>query len=210
MPDKEVAMHAPDERNHSSNEPKDTGKSQTSSHHPKPEEQEEYRPPLPPRPTQARADEAAGSVEPGLKSRSVSKTHLQSKPTTAVSLGDVNTQFFQDGSRETYFSFPERLGFGKNLKSKPSVSQLGDASDSVSIKSYIPGGETSVEDASLFGDFSTVANDASRDRPDGRVEPTPLSDLEDEDVDEDFGSEFDPVDEIKPDESNVGKLPLPA
>ena len=209
MSDKEVGVNALEERKHPSDEERNTGKSWPSSQgggHSKLEEQEEYRPPLPPRPTLKRIDDGAGSAEHGLRSRSKSKAHLQAKPTTAVSLGDVNTQSFQDGSRETYFSFPERLGFGKSLKSKPSLSQFGDASDSVSIKSYVPGGETAMEDASLFGDFSAAVLDVSSDRPDGRVEPTALSELEDEDVDEDFESEFEPVDEVKPDESNVGKL----
>ncbi|KAL1956539.1 hypothetical protein VTO42DRAFT_7103 [Malbranchea cinnamomea] len=178
----------------------------------KQQEEGEFRPPLPPRPTQARADGGAGfAAESGLSIRPASKGHLQSRPTTAVSLAGVNTQSFQDGSREMYFSFPERLGFGKNLKSKPSVSQLtgaraADFGDSASIRSYIPGVETPADVASILGDLPGVGQDTPHDRSDGKIEPVALSNLEDEGLDDDFEDEFDPVGEIEPGEGNADEV----
>lgn len=216
--DQGPSAHAADSNNADADreleESREANTSPFSAERPEPDAPtDEFRPPLPPRPMGPRPEADVGlTIDSDLTAESASKGHLQSKPTTAVSLGNVNTQSFQDGSRETYFSFPERLGTGRGLKSRPSVSRLSsalgsEAGDSASIKSYVPPSGTPIDDGSVFGDLPGVSEDTPWGRPEGKFEPVALSDFE-EDLNVDFEKEFDSVGDIEVDQSNNGRFQL--
>jgi hypothetical protein len=173
-------------------------------------------PPLPPRPAARPIEGQTGlsAIDSSLSMRSASKGQLQSRPTTALSLAAINTQAFQDGSRETYFSFPERSGIERNLKSQPSLGQLGgirrsEAGDASSIRSDFPrGSETPFEDGSVLGELSGLYQNISVGKSEESLEAAAVaaSDMEvDDDLSENFNHEFDPIGEIEPGEANTGR-----
>ena len=138
----------------------DTGAGSTSKEaaseyavqHPR-ESSPEYRqcPPLPPRPTnRSLLQESLPSTHgTSQRPRTASRPQLLSAATTAVSRTDINTQSFQDGSRETFAAIsptppheksPRNYGSIKMDKSKgPGRSEGG---DSASVRSYAPTLET--------------------------------------------------------------------
>ncbi|EAS35704.2 vacuolar fusion protein MON1 [Coccidioides immitis RS] len=167
-------------------------------------------PPLPSRPTTRSATgRSKAAPDTVLSIRHASKNVLQSKPTTAVSLQDINSQTFQEGSNDIYSLLGARSGNEEAIKSKCSLSRPGsgkesDAADSASIKSVIPGEGTPVEVGSIFGDFTGAGQpqplwDTKRKQVNifDRSEPG----LEDDDLSLDFESEFDCVEDIAADDN---------
>jgi hypothetical protein len=174
-------------------------------------------PPLPPRPTARPIEgQAAGlsAIDSSLSVHSASKGNLQSRPTTALSLAAINTQAFQDGSRETYFSFPERSGIERNLKSQASLSQLGgivrsEAGDASSIRSDFPrGSETPFEDGSVLGELSGLYQNIAVGKSEESLEAVAAAASDLEVLSENFNHEFDPIGEIEPGEANTGRPPI--
>ncbi|OAX79297.1 hypothetical protein ACJ72_06386 [Emergomyces africanus] len=168
---------------------------------------EEVPPTLPHRPNIVSLDKPESVGDSSPKIRPSSKHNLQSKPTTALSLTDINTQNLPDGAREVYSSTSAKGGPGMVVGPRLSRTHLrsrtgSDAGDSISVRSLVPGGETS-EDVSLFGDFPVIGGEELSWADSG--EHTGKRDLlesGDEEVDIDFENEFDPIDEVEPDGSN--------
>ncbi|KAM5461142.1 Vacuolar fusion protein mon1 [Microsporum ferrugineum] len=113
------------------------------------------RPPLPPRPLKPSHGPPAAQLDAGLSPYSAAH-RLQSGPTTALSLANVNVQAVDDVNRENYVSLAGGLD-----KTRPATSsthgrgsRVGiETGDTASIQSFIPGSETPIDAGSLFGDF---------------------------------------------------------
>ncbi|WEW58022.1 Vacuolar fusion protein mon1 [Emydomyces testavorans] len=169
-------------------------------------DQKDPRPSLPPRPnTRTAAARAGGAPDPVLAARHASKQHLQSRPTTALSLADINTQTFQDGSRDVYASLKGKSSYEEFGKAKPSGIRPGsgkgsETADSTSGISSVPGGETPVEVGSIFGDFAVTAQLLSAWDPKKRqaniFDHYHNPELQEDDLGLDFESEFDHVEDF--------------
>ncbi|KKZ64877.1 hypothetical protein EMCG_09254 [[Emmonsia] crescens] len=167
----------------------------------------DVHPPLPPRPNIVNLDKQESVADSASKIRPSSRHNLQSKPTTALSLTDINTQNMPDGSRELHSSTAVKAAPGMVIGPRPSVTHLrsrkgSDAGDSISIRSFVPGGETS-EDVSLFGDFPVIGGEEFSWAESGEhAGKRDLLESEDEEVGFDFENEFDAIDEVEPDGGN--------
>ncbi|EEH19349.1 hypothetical protein PABG_01668 [Paracoccidioides brasiliensis Pb03] len=165
-------------------------------------------PVLPPRPG---LDEQEGATDATSKIKPTSRHSLQSKPTTALSLTDVNTHTLPDGSKDLYSSTAVKTIPGKAIGHRTSVSQLrsrrgSDAGDSISVRSFVPGGETP-DDISLFGDFPIVGGDEISWVHSGeRAVKRALLDSDDDEVDSEFEHEFDAIDQVEPDGGNSAQV----
>ncbi|OJD15452.1 hypothetical protein AJ78_04293 [Emergomyces pasteurianus Ep9510] len=176
-------------------------------------ESAEVLPTLPPRPNVASLDISESIADSSSKRIPSSKHNLQSKPTTALSLTDINTQNLPDGSKELYSSTAAKSGPGMAVGPRPSRSHLrsrtgSDAGDSISVRSFIPGGDAS-ETVSLFGDFPVIGGEELSWADGGEhTDKRHLleSDDEDEDADFDFENEFDPIEEVEPDGGNSARV----
>jgi len=165
-------------------------------------------PPLPPRPKDpndtARTQSSVGSLRIGRsssKSPSDSRPPLQSKPTTALDLTDIQTQ---SHGRDEQLTSPA----SKNLTHsgfRRAVSKSGsDGDDSASVMSYAPTLEAGVDLESMLGD---VLGDVSA----RQLEPaTSQADekperlfTEDEGFEEAFEHEFNELDDITSDGLNT-------
>ncbi|KAK2794841.1 Vacuolar fusion protein mon1 [Emmonsiellopsis sp. PD_5] len=195
-------------------QPKETDSSRNGRETP-----EDVPPALPPRPSIiVDKDGAISHTDSPSKIRPPSRHGLQSKPTTALSLTDINTQAMPDGSRELYSSTAGKAVSAISVRPKLSTSQLhsrvgsrvgSDTGDSMSVQSFVPGGETS-EEGSILGNFPGIGDEGRSWSPSGEhVEKQELLECGDEEVDSEFENEFDPIDEVEQDGSNsdqVGEL----
>jgi hypothetical protein len=173
-------------------------------------------PPLPPRPKTINLLNERPSTSSGGLQRSVSSNQsLPPQATTAVSLTDVNTQSFQDGTREVYASSAGRAFTGLKLRSKGSSNQLGngkgsDTGDSMSVRSYALNSEPAAETESLFGDVLGTGQDNPQwdirlgEEAAQRVLNIPTIEIDDAELD--FEKEFSPVGELDSDGQNEGML----
>jgi hypothetical protein len=172
-------------------------------------------PPLPPRPKNLSVlpDRPSTSSSTIQRSSSSPNTSLQSPATTAVSLTDINTQSFQDGSREVYASSAGKGAAGFKLRSKGSSSYLrsgkgSDTGDSMSVRSYALNSEPAAETESLFGDVLGSGQDNSpwdvAQVEEGKEGILSISAIEVEDKELDFDKEFDPIGDLEPGGENEG------
>ncbi|QSS57077.1 vacuolar fusion protein mon1 [Histoplasma capsulatum var. duboisii H88] len=170
-------------------------------------ENAEVPPALPPRPNIVGLDKQVSVAGCPSKIRPSSKHNLQSKPTTALSLTDINTQNSSDGSREPPLSSGVKIAAGVTIGHRLSGAHLrsrrgSDAGDSISVRSFVPGGEAS-DDMSLFGDFPVIGGkDFSWPEGGENTGKRDFLESEDDEVDYDFENEFDTIDEVEPDGSN--------
>ena len=164
----------------------------------------EYRPPLPPRPInldllQENRPKSGSSLR---IPKRPARPQLQSTPTTAVSRTDIQTQSRQDGSRETsvsstQLSAPPKagLGFGSLRGFRGIVSSR--ESDSASITSCAPTLEAGGDVESLLGEVLDPASKSPAWNMFGpRVEtsnPFDAMTTEDSGIDADFYREFDEI-----------------
>ncbi|MCJ1309013.1 Vacuolar fusion protein mon1 [Agyrium rufum] len=162
-------------------------------------EDDGVRPPLPPRPTNFDLLHTQGSTlkVPSLRP---SRPQLQSQATTAVSLTDIHTQSFPDGTRETYASSPaasvrsSRFGSPAGRLRSKDESEVNDAA---SVHSLAPTVKTTWGGESLMGDFSSfgqqspawklLSTQVEKDNP---FELIPFGD---EEPRADFNREFDEI-----------------
>ncbi|OAT09793.1 vacuolar fusion protein mon1 [Blastomyces gilchristii SLH14081] len=171
----------------------------------------EVPPALPPRPTIVSFEKQQVTAGSSSKIRPSSMHNLQSKPTTALSITDINTQNMPDGSSDLYASTAGKVVPGVTIGSRLSGTYLrsrrgSDAGDSISVRSFVPGGENS-DDASLFGDFPVIGGEEFSWTEGGEhAGNRDLLESEDEEVDYDFENEFDAVDEVEPDGSNSKRI----
>lgn len=149
-------------------------------------------PPLPPRPnTLSLLDEGVSSWNVGPSAQPV----LQSRATTAVSLTDIASH---DGGKESY---PARSLPG-TLRAKASLSHLAssrgsDTPDSASIRSSVPRTDIGEVD-NVFSDF--IATDSGPNQDSTGLLQFP--DFQEDDVDDDFTKEFEPVGEVGDEDEN--------
>lgn len=174
-------------------------------------------PPLPPRPIHLDVNEARPPTSLGSLSRpkKSSSPHLQSTPTTAVSLTDIHTQSFQDGSRETYASPSDRAQHrqlsGRQSSSGRLRSRNGSEGDeSESLRSYAPNGEARGDVESLLGEVLGQGEESPvwkllSSHVEG-INPFDLLAQDDGEATADFNHEFDELDEINEDGENEGTL----
>jgi vacuolar fusion protein MON1 len=160
--------------------------------------EETRRPPLPPRPTNLssfRSRPSTSYKEHG------AKDGLVSGATTAVSMTDVNTYTTQDGSRKLHASTVSRTPSTHSFSGKGIGSpRPSDAGETSSLRSYVPQPEPKDEVKSLFGNDLTVDQDEDSWRAFQQEARSGQLDVEDEEVD--FATEFDATPEIEEDGSN--------
>ena len=178
--------------------------------------EKDYRPPLPPRPTNVNLLRE-GSYSPAnslQRLRKTSRPHLQSTPTTALSRTDIHTQSYQDGSRETFAALAQTTPPSKATAAFGSIRRIkgfsnSEGGDSASVRSYAPTLETGGDVESLLGEVLG----ASQESPAWRLHTTQIeaSDpfdsvaYEDDEVDADFYREFDEIGAVAADGENEGK-----
>lgn len=184
-----------------------------------PETEPEYRPPLPPRPTNVKLLRE-GSYSPGSSLQRPGKTarpHLQSTATTALSRTDINTQSYQDGSRETFAASAQTTPLSKSITAFGSIRRIkglsdSEGGDSASVRSYAPTLETGGDTESLLGEVLG----ASQESPAWRLlstqieAPDPFESVtyEDDEATVDFDREFDEISAVAADGENEGKSGL--
>lgn len=176
--------------------------------------EEELPPPLPPRPvkpssTETRPSTLLGSLRLPNKS---SRPQLQSTSTTAVSLTDIHSHAFQNGSQETSASLSEKA----NSKVSPALNNSfgryhsrdgSDADESGSVKSHIPTIEVHGDVESLLGDVLGDEGTPTWKLLSGREEAVDPFDLPEQDEGEgtvEFSHEFDELDGVTESGNNEG------
>ncbi|CAD6568347.1 MAG: Vacuolar fusion protein mon1 [Alectoria sarmentosa] len=175
--------------------------------------EQEYRPPLPPRPTMRE-----GSYSPGSSSKRPGKTPrplLQSTATTALSRTEVNTQSYQDGSRESFAASAQTTPPSKAVAAFGSIRKVkglsdSEGGDSASVRSYAPTLETGGDAESLLGEVLG----ASQESPAWRLHstqneaPDPFESVtyEDDEATVDFYREFDEISAVAADGENEEQL----
>ena len=185
----------------------------------RPETEQEYRPPLPPRPTNVHLLRE-GSYSPGSslqRSRKISRPHLQSTATTALSRTDIHTQSYQDGSRETYAASAQTTPPSKAIAAFGSIRKIkglsdSEGGDSASVRSYAPTLETGGDVESLLGEVLGEPSES----PSWRLQttqneaPDPFNSVayEDDETTVDFYREFDEISAVAGDGKNEGKFGL--
>ena len=176
---------------------------------------EEVRPPLPPRPSFHKPPQSTlHSLGSGLKLQKSSRPQLQATATTALSLTDIHTQSFQDGSRETFAEQAEPASSGRFLKGPGSIRRSkghngSDTADSGSVRSYAPTLEAGGDIESLLGEVLGASPETPAWRlPGTYVEDSDIFgslDYEDDDSISGFDNEFDELDELSTNADNEGE-----
>jgi hypothetical protein len=179
---------------------------------------ETARPPLPPRQknTGAQDEVVPSSAGSPRLARLSSKQNLQSKATTALSVAEISTQIFPDGSREIHSSTPEKASAFQDAIPKASFSRMAsrrgsDAGDTASIRSFRPNTATGAGDLeSIFGDFPGMSQDRAgwNSAFIDNFDSFDLAEFQDEDTDFDFSDEFESIGELDPDGHNEGMLAI--
>ncbi|MCJ1465224.1 Vacuolar fusion protein mon1 [Pseudocyphellaria aurata] len=169
-------------------------------------------PPLPPRPGNRDLLLPGGSLQRPTRQ---SRPNLQSTATTALSLTDIHTQLYEDGSREMFAASTE-----PNLSSK-SIGGLGsirrfksrncsEGDDSTSVKTYAPTLGADGDAESLLGEVLGLSQQSSAWRlfRSQAERPDPIDSLsfENDTGAADFDLEFDEVGELDPEGKNEEEL----
>ena len=177
-------------------------------------DEESSRPILPPRPRKVsllgehRAPESSLQVP----KRSM-RPHLPSQATTALSLTDIHTQSFPDGSRETYANSTRSTPSGGSLKiESPAGRHKGryesEGDESASIISYAPTVETVGDAESLLGDILGVGQQSPAWRlmssQTEKADPFSFLSFQNEEPKADFNREFDELDGLDAQGDNEG------
>lgn len=118
---------------------------------------DEYKPPpLPARPHDlAKPSQTDHPPPSSLHLPKTSRPKLQSAATTAVSLTDIHTQSYQDGSRETYAAQAKPTSSSQLLKKFGSIRPLkgngSSVAETASVRSFAPTLEAGADVESLLG-----------------------------------------------------------
>ena len=168
-------------------------------------------PPLPPRPVNL---DLLGErpITPGdslQKFKSSARPSLQATATTGLSLTDVHTQSYPDGSRETSESTSSRRSpkdFGSIRRFKNWYGSEGD--ESASLRSYAPTLEAGGDVESLLGEVLGASSTSPAwgllsNQPE-RLDPFETINFEDNVLTADFNREFDEIGEIDLEGNNEG------
>ncbi|KKY21355.1 putative vacuolar fusion protein mon1 [Phaeomoniella chlamydospora] len=158
----------------------------------------ERRPPLPPRPSANLSLLGARNRAP-----SASRPSTRGRATTGISLTDINTQVYHDGTRDTYATTAQRA-----VSNHPNSNKTSDGGDSSSIKSFVPNTDLGQDVGSLFAGVmgNVTSKPALVDVAFGRIE-------EEDDILEaaigplvNIAEEFESIGELKEDGSNEEEL----
>ncbi|KAH0542942.1 hypothetical protein FGG08_002711 [Glutinoglossum americanum] len=168
-------------------------------------DEEALPPPLPPRPqiSPERQTTSSSLYHPGS-----SKPSLQSKATTALSLTDILTQSFPDGSRGTYAASSARpvAGFSADLspadyRSGASTRNASEYGDISSIRSYAPTLQVGGDIESLMGEaLDSVQENSPWKLLSSQIESeNPLSQIseEEKEFESKFAEEFNEIEDLK-------------
>lgn len=175
---------------------------------------EEVRPPLPPRPSLHNPPHnIMHGTETGSKLRKPSRPQLQASATTALSLTDIHTQSYQDGSRETFAAQAEPSTSGRFLRGFGNIRHLQGHStseaDSASVKSYAPTLETGGDVESLLGEVLGASPGMPAWGSSGTHDEGPdlfeALEYEDEGGLSHFDKEFDELEELSVDAGDEGE-----
>ena len=122
-------------------------------------------PPLPPRPFNSRDCGSNNNSPSTLRLPKATRPQLQSSATTAISLTDIHTQSYQDGSQETFATQAEPSSSGHFLKGFGTTRRLrgigGSEADTASVKSLAPTVEAGRDVESLLGNVLRVPQESS-------------------------------------------------
>ena len=149
----------------------------------------------------------------------LTRPRLQSSATTALSLTDIQTQSYGDGSRETYAnstkSTPSGRSFPIDSPSGNSKSYNGsEIDDSASLRSFVPTVGNGADVESLIGDV--IITDPKSPawkllNVHGEEEdPLNLIPFDSEEPSADFNREFDEIGELDAEGSNEGNNHIPS
>ena len=163
-------------------------------------------PPLPPRPGAAEYKRQRSTSTAG-PTKTPPRPELQSSATTAVSLTDIHTHAYQDGSRDNFASSARPQSSSSKAQSaygsirRLKVQDASPHTDSSSIRSIAPTLGTLGDTESLLG-VVLGGSSSHVDLPEVGI----TTDGHDEGVDEGFPSEFDELESLSPDGSNEETL----
>lgn len=159
-------------------------------------------PPLPPRPQRP----PHGQLDAGLNPYSAAHK-LQSGPTTALSLANVNVQALDDVTRENYVSLATAAGGGGGPEKivRPATSgtsrrgsRVGiDIGDNGSVRSFMPESDTPFDAGSVFGDsggFEAEIPFRNASMKPGENQSIFNAQSREDDIAVEFEDEFDSVD----------------
>ena len=170
------------------------------------------RPPLPPRPVNLdllgeRPKTPAGSLQ---RPKSSARPNLQATATTGLSLTDIHTQSYPDGSRETSESKSSQRSpkdFGSIRRFKNRYGNEGD--ESASVRSYAPTLEAGGDVESLLGEVLGASSASPAwgllSTQGERLDPFDLVSYGDDELTADFNREFDELGGLDPEDNNEGK-----
>ena len=169
------------------------------------------RPPLPPRPVNLNLlGERPSTPGDSLQGpKNALRPNLQATATTSLSLTDIHTQSYPDGSRETSESTssrrsPKDLGSIRRFKN-----QYGSEGDeSASVRSYAPTLEAGGDVESLLGEVLGASSASPAwgmlSSQAERLDPFDSISFDDDVLTADFNREFDEIGEIDPEGNNEG------
>lgn len=180
-----------------------------------PETGQEYRPQLPPRPTNVKLL-TEGSYSPGNSLQRLGKASrptLQSTATTALSRIDNHTQSYQDGSQGTFAASAQTTPSSKAVAAFGSIRGIkgvsdSEGGDSSSIRSYAPTLEAGGDVESLLGEVLGVSHESPAWRLHSTqnevLDPFDSVSYEDDELDVEFYREFDEISAVAADGENEG------
>ena len=169
-------------------------------------------PRLPPRPARVDGSYQTSATPSSLRLPKASRPRLQSSATTALSLTDIHTQSYQDGSRQTFDAPSKPASSGRFLKGFDSIRRLrdpaGSGADTASVRSVAPTLDAGGDAESLLGD---VLGKLQQDPPwslgghqNENLGPLGSPNYEQDDYLSSFDSEFDDLEALNTDEGGEG------
>lgn len=176
---------------------------------------EDKPPPLPARPHDLAKPIQTGHLSPSsLRLPKTSRPKLQSLATTAVSLTDIHTQSYQDGSRETYAAQAKPKSSSQLWKSFGSIRGFkgngGSVADTASVRSLAPtlGAGADVESllGNVLGASQEIPNRTELSYQTENLDPFDSCVYESNDELSSFDKEFDELDESSVDDGAEGIL----
>ena len=179
-------------------------------------DEESSRPTLPPRPRKVSLlnEHKTSGSSLQVPKRSM-RPQLPSQATTALSLTDIHTQSFPDGSRETYANSTRSTPSGGSFKiESPAGRHRGryesEGDESASIISYAPTVGTVGDAESLLGDILGVGQQSPAWRlmssQTEKADPFSFLSFRNEEPTADFNREFDELDGLDAQGDNEGIL----
>lgn len=172
------------------------------------------RPPLPPRPGHVDGSYQTYAAPSSLRLPKSSRPRLQSSATTALSLTDIHTQSYQDGSRETFDAPSKPVSSGRFLKGFDSIRRLrgpaGSEADTASVRSIAPTFDAGGDAESLLGDVLGKPQQMPTwdlaGHQNETLGPFGSASYEKDDYLSSFDSEFDDLEALNTDEGGEGTM----